>query len=193
MNLSDLHKQNIERKLVPGLLLVAEPFLADPNFSRAVIFLCEHSAEGSVGFILNKPTEYKLGDLLSESGNSDIKVRIGGPVEQETLHMLHRLPVELNGKEVLPGIYWGGVFDALGDASNNNKSIQQDLKLFIGYSGWSPLQLEHELKEGSWLIADATEKILFDTTDDMIWKAAILSLGGEFTQLINMPVNPQLN
>lgn len=193
MDFNELFRRNIAQKLAPGLLLVAEPYLSDPNFSRTVIFLCEHGDEGSVGFILNKPTQYSLGDLMEEADTMDIKVHFGGPVEEKTLHMLHRLPIVLNGTEVLPGMYWGGSFDALEDVMKYDEAGKDDMKLFIGYSGWGANQLEHEMKEGSWLIVEATEKLLFETKTDMIWRDAILSLGKDFVHLVNAPANPQLN
>lgn len=180
-------------KLDTGKLLIAEPFLADGNFSRAVILLCEHSEDGSVGFILNKATELTLGDLLPDLYTPQLPIYQGGPVQMDTLHMVHRMPVALGGNEILPGIYWGGSYEALQDVIATNNYHPEDMRLFVGYAGWSPGQLERELKEGSWLVADISEDILFETDSDHIWKQAIKLLGKGYSYLANMPLNPQLN
>ncbi|MBS1688435.1 MAG: YqgE/AlgH family protein [Bacteroidetes bacterium] len=182
-------------KIAPstGKLLVAEPFLNDPNFARSVILLCEHGEEGSVGFILNHATELTLGDLLPEMLNKDIAVYQGGPVQMDTLHMLHRMPEKLGGTEIIPGIYWGGSYDALQDIVLTNDYKPDDLRLFVGYAGWSKDQLSKELDESSWIIIDAKPGLLFETEPKDVWKEAIRTLGKEYAFIENMPVNPLLN
>lgn len=186
---------NKQTALLPkaGRLLIAEPFLTDPNFARSVILLCEHSDEGTVGFTLNRPTEHTLGDLLPELYTPLLTVFQGGPVQMDTLHMLHRTPGLFGGNEVIPGVYWGGSYEALQDAVNANACQPLDLRLFVGYSGWQPGQLQKELQDGSWIVADVPGKLLFDTDTDELWRSAIDSLGRDFAYLKNMPLNPQLN
>lgn len=193
MDFLNIHQQAEDQKLKAGRLLVAEPFLNDPNFARSVIFLCEAGDEGSIGFVLNKPTDYKLGDLLPEFNTPGLEINQGGPVQLDTLHMLHRMPGLLGGNEIFPGIYWGGSYEALQEILADEKYQEEDLKLFLGYSGWSPGQLEKEVKDGAWLITDLSEDLLFATESRQIWKNAIHLLGKEFEILANMPVNPQLN
>src|ERR1044072_6373779 len=103
--------------LVPAVcrLLIAEPFLSDPNFARSVVLLCEHGEERTVGFVVNRATELTLGDLLPESMAPGLNIYQGGPVQMDTLHMLHKMPVALGGNEIFPGIYWGGSYEALQD------------------------------------------------------------------------------
>ena len=180
-------------ELTTGKLLIAEPFLNDPNFVRSVILLCEHSEEGSVGFILNRGTELTLGDLLPDLYTPLLPVYQGGPVQLDTLHMLHRMPKAFGGNEIFPGVFWGGSYDALQDVIMNNAYQPMDLRLFVGYAGWSPGQLEKELKEGAWIVTDVSEDILFETDAERLWKQAVKSLGEEFSYLANMPLNPQLN
>jgi|SRR5690606_31351984 len=192
MNFVKLEKpKNME--LTAGKLLIAEPLLADPNFSRSVILLCDHNEEGSVGFVLNKQTQLTLGDLLPEIYSPLLNIYQGGPVQLDTLHMLHRMPVAYGGNEISPGIYWGGSYEALQESVMNNDYDPDGVRLFVGYSGWGAGQLEQELKEGSWIVTELPEDILFETDNEMIWKKAIRSLGNEFAYLENMPVNAQLN
>jgi putative transcriptional regulator len=177
-----------------GRLLIAEPFLGDTNFSRSVVLICESSETGSVGFILNHPTDLTIGDLLPELYTpSSIKIYQGGPVQVDTLHILHRLPDVLGGVEIYPGVYWGGSYEALQDLLHSTDLNPDDLRCFIGYSGWSPGQLEREMSEGSWMVSDADTHLLFDTSPKEVWKKSIEHLGKDFAYMKNLPINPQLN
>ena len=98
----------------PGILLIADPFLKDPNFLRTVVFLCEHKEEGSFGFVLNRQYENTLNELIPELDEFKLPVFYGGPVQQDTIHFLHQYPEEIpGGIEVLKGVWWGGDFDKL--------------------------------------------------------------------------------
>jgi len=176
-----------------GKLLIAEPLLGDTNFSRSVILLCEHGNEGSIGFILNHTTKFTLGDLLPELYTPQLSVYKGGPVQEDTLHMIHRMPDELGGNEITPGVYWGGSYEALQSVVIDQDYKPNDLRLFLGYAGWSPGQLDRELEEGSWIVSDISEKLLFEIEPENVWKEAIKRLGKNYAYLANMPVNPQLN
>lgn len=193
MDFFSLSKPVNTKTLAAGQLLIAEPFLADPNFSRAVILLCEHGEEGSVGFVINRPTQLSLGDLLPELYTPTLGVNQGGPVQLDTLHMLHRTPKLFGGNKIGNGVYWGGSYEALQEAVLSNSYEPVDLRLFVGYSGWSPGQLEKEVQEGSWLITDISQDILFETESKDMWKNAVKLLGREYTYLANMPLNPQMN
>ncbi len=182
-------------ELRAGRLLIAEPLLKDANFSRTVIFLCEHSNDGSVGFVLNQHTGMRLGDLVEgvpeKKGPSVYK---GGPVQPDTLHMMHRLADRLgDAKEVTGGVFWGGSFEDLCDLVVDGKVKNTDVRLFLGYSGWAPGQLEQEINEGTWLIADATEQLLFSTPHDDVWRKAIELLGKKYGHLAHIPTDPQMN
>lgn len=159
----------------------------------APLFLCEHADDGSIGFVLNQETDLLLGDILVELSASKEPIFQGGPVQNDTLHMLHRMPDILEGKEVGDGICWGGSFDALQDTILMSAHKPQSLKLFLGYAGWAAGQLQAEMDEGSWLVADATVDIVFNTPVDDIWKKAIALLGEEYRYLSQMPIDPQLN
>lgn len=193
MELLDWHKLMRADLLKSGKLLIAQPFMQDAHFSRTVVFLCEYGEEGSLGFILNQPTALNIGDLLPELYYPSLNVNQGGPVQLDTLHMLHRMPERIGGIEVDNGVYWGGSFDALQSQSSDASLNTADIMLFVGYAGWSPGQLEQEISDGSWLISDVSQHVVFDTAPEDVWKAAVLSLGKEYSHLVNMPVNPGLN
>src|SRR6187402_72073 len=100
-------------KITPekGRLLISEPFLQDPNFDRTVVLLCEHNEEGSFGFVLNKPAIVKVSDVMDELKNFEHLIYIGGPVQQDSLHFIHRNKESEKGTEVREGIFWGGNFE----------------------------------------------------------------------------------
>lgn len=193
MEFFDWHKLMRADLLKSGKLLIAQPFMQDGQFARSVVFLCEYSEEGSLGFVLNQPTSVNIGDLLPELDYPSLMVNHGGPVQLDTLHMLHRLPGSMGGVEVNSGVYWGGSFEALQLHGTVGALNTADVRLFVGYAGWSPGQLENEVKEGSWLVADVTPTLVFDTPPENVWKKAVQSLGKEYKHLVNMPVDPGLN
>jgi len=176
-----------------GKLLIAAPLLNDPNFSRSVVLICEHGEEGTMGFVLDRPTTATLGDVIPGVVTPELTVFQGGPVQLDTLHILHRPTLDLGGAEVVPGVFWGGSWEQLQDALTQHTYNPKDIRCLIGYSGWSKDQLAEEMKEGSWVVAHATEKLIFDTPAEELWKVAIATLGAEFNYLVNIPIDPQLN
>ncbi len=177
-----------------GTLLIANPFLKDPNFSRSVIFLCDHREEGSFGFVLNKKISKGLNELVPELQNFQLPVYQGGPVQADTLHFLHQYPNIIGGgEEVLKGVYWGGNFESLLINLKNKNLDTNRLRFFLGYSGWTEGQLNNEMKEQSWLTVSATRKLIFDTSPEDTWKNSLKHLGGNYEMMINFPLDPQLN
>ena len=173
---------------------MSEPYLADPNFERTIILLCEHNAEGSFGFVLNKPSQAKITDLIEGMKNFDATVYVGGPVQQDTLHYIHRLDTLEDAVEIGNGIYWGGNFEQLNLMLLSQKLTDADLKFYLGYSGWSEGQLEEELKANSWIVSDnVDEKLIFETNPEIMWQKALQAMGGRFSVYSNYPVDPRLN
>ena len=177
-----------------GILLIANPFLKDPNFSRSVIFVCEHVPEGTFGFVLNKRFPKNLNELIPDLSDIDLPVYQGGPVQLDALHFLHQYPdLITGGEEVSKGIYWGGNFESLLVHLRNNDINPGRVRFFLGYSGWTEGQLDFELKEESWLTVMATRKLIFNTKPEDIWKDALNHLGGNYKMMINFPIDPELN
>ncbi|MDP4130548.1 MAG: YqgE/AlgH family protein [Bacteroidota bacterium] len=177
-----------------GILLIADPFLKDPNFKRSVIFLCEHQSEGSFGFLLNKTYEYTLKDLVQNAEDLEIPVFFGGPVQTDTIHFLHQYPDLIQGGyEVIDGIYWGGDFEKAIELIRSGEVTPGRIRFYIGYSGWASGQLDDELKEKSWLSVKANQQLIFHKKTEEIWKEAIRQLGGNYLMMINFPTDPQLN
>ncbi len=181
--------------LIPqqGRILISEPLLSDAYFKRSVILITEHSDEGAVGFVLNKPLEIPLNEVLAGFPEFNTEVYVGGPVAKDTVHFLHTLGnLVPNSVHVKDNIYWGGEFDVLKELIIEGLVKKDQVRFFLGYSGWSPLQLEDEIKENAWLVADVdTKKVMF--ADKNIWKKTLENLGKKFKVWSNFPENPAMN
>lgn len=179
----------------PGKLLISDPFLPDPNFNRTVVLLTEHKPQvGSIGFVLNKPGEYKLDEVVDFDVVSDIPLYAGGPVQPETLHLVHKNKgLGEPDMEIMEGIYWGSNFEALKLMLENDTINPRDYRFFLGYSGWGEEQLEQELDRKSWIVTNANEDIIFPENTEQMWQAVMKAMGGNFTLLANSPEDPQWN
>ncbi len=180
--------------LAPGILLIADPFLKDPNFLRTVVFLCEHKEEGSFGFVLNRQYENSLDELIPELEGHKIPVYYGGPVQLDSIHFVHQYPNEIpGGQEVIKGVYWGGDFEAVVNFIKQGDFDSNKIRFYIGYSGWTENQLKEEMNEKTWLTVKASRKLVFHKDHTEIWKDSLKHLGGEYEMMVNFPIDPQLN
>ncbi|MEX0291560.1 MAG: YqgE/AlgH family protein [Flavobacteriaceae bacterium] len=185
----------IEIKPDKGILLIAEPTLTgDVSFNRSVVLLAEHNEEGSVGFILNKPLDYDISDLVTEI-NVPFQVFNGGPVEQDNLYFIHKVPHLIdNSIEISDGIYWGGDFDKTVDLINKRTITDKEIRFFLGYSGWASLQLDQELLSKSWIVVkNKYESDIIQKSTNAFWKEKMIELGGDYLLWSNAPENPSLN
>ncbi|WP_299014103.1 YqgE/AlgH family protein [uncultured Polaribacter sp.] len=183
-------------KLSPkkGRLLVAEPsILNDDSFNRAIILLTEHTKTNSVGFILNKPLAYSLNDLLPEI-DCTFNIYQGGPVEQDNLYFVHRIPDLLKDSvEVANGIFWGGNFEQLKKLLNDGALQESDVRFFLGYSGWDKEQLDQELQINSWFVTENNFENIFSNNEENLWKNKLLEKGGNYKLWANAPNDFNLN
>jgi len=178
-----------------GNLLIAEPsILGDVSFNRSVILLADYNSEGSIGFILNKPLDFSLKDLLPEI-EGDFKVYNGGPVEQDNLYFIHIIPDLIpNSIEISNGIYWAGDFSTVTALINENKIKPNDIRFFLGYSGWDSDQLTNELVSNTWVLTENIYKTaIIEKSDTTFWKEKMLEFGGEYSIWSNAPEDPSYN
>ncbi len=184
-------KQEILKK---GKLLLASPsILNDKSFNRSAILLTEHDENGSIGFIVNRPLDYKLNDLVPET-DCEFVIYQGGPVSPENLYFVHNVP-DLIPKsiEIANNIYWGGDFETVSDLLRKNQISENNIRFFLGYSGWDVNQLDFELdNDKAWLVIDNNYKNILSTSES-IWKNQIMLLGGKYSIWANAPKNPNLN
>jgi putative transcriptional regulator len=174
-----------------GSLLISEPFLFDPYFKRTVILLSEHNKKGSV---LNKPINLKLNDVISDFPKIDAEVYFGGPVNQNNLFYIHTVGKKITGCiEIFKGLYWGGDFDTLKFLIDTKQINSSQIRFFAGYSGWSPNQLEKEMKEKSWISTKSTIKLIMSTEQGNIWSEVLKKLGKKFEIMSKFPEDPAMN
>jgi putative transcriptional regulator len=185
----------IEYKLVspgPGKLLIAEPFMGDNNFKRSVVLITAHEPDGVVGFILNRPSDFTVDELMPDFSNVlgfSPRVYVGGPVQPDTLHFIHKLGNVLEGSmKIAPGIWWGGNAQQLSEMIKNNEVTENDIRFFMGYSGWGAAQLDLEIDEKSWIVTNSFESLIFDSeSENGFWRKIVKQLGGNYTQMANYP------
>lgn len=188
-------KNMITIKPKKGNLLIAEPsIIGDVSFNRSIVLIADHTKEGSIGFILNKPLDYTINELINDV-NVNFKVYNGGPVEQDNLYFIHKIPELIpDSIEISLGIYWGGDFNKVVDLISEGQIEESDIKFFLGYSGWSALQLEDELKANSWVVTENVyKKDIIDKDYKSFWKEKMLEFGGEYSIWSNAPENPNFN
>jgi putative transcriptional regulator len=179
-----------------GDLLIAEPaIIGDMSFNRSIVLLADHTEEGSIGFILNKPLNYNINDLVPEIGASTFKVYNGGPVEQDNLYFIHKVPKLIpDSIEISLGIFWGGDFSKVAELIAKGDIKETDIRFFLGYSGWGNNQLETELKSNSWVVTDNIyKKNIIEKNYESFWKEKMLEFGGEYSIWSNAPENPNYN
>ncbi len=185
----------IALKPTKGHLLVAEPsIIGDVAFNRSVVLLADHSETGSVGFILNKILDFSLKDLIPEL-DSEFKIYNGGPVEQDNLYFIHRVPELIPGSiEIANGIYWGGDFDIVIELISKKMINEKQIRFFLGYSGWEANQLNEELNSHSWVVVsnDNSSEVI-EKPYSSFWREKMMQLGGEYQLWSNAPENPSYN
>ncbi|MBV0913199.1 YqgE/AlgH family protein [Anianabacter salinae] len=169
-----------------GKLLIAMPGMADPRFETGLVFLCDHSDSGSMGLIVNKPTDgVAMDDLLMQLeidggiGSAGIGVHFGGPVEHGRGFVLHSSDYGANSSTLRIGDGFGmtATLDILEDIAGGRGPDR--VLLALGYAGWAPGQLEGEIRANGWLTCDATPELVFDTPDAQKWQSALKGLGVE--------------
>ena len=178
-----------------GNLLVAEPsIIGDPSFNRSVILLADYNNTGSLGFIINKPTEFFLGDFIPDI-ESKFPIYNGGPVETDNLYFIHSVPELIEGsQEIASGIFWGGNFDKVVKLIKTGLISITDVQFFLGYTGWEKEQLDQELRERTWvLIENNHQDAIIGSRHDSLWREALLELGEEYAVWSNAPENPNYN
>lgn len=176
-----------------GHLLLASPSLLDPNFRRSAVLLGEHGDEGALGLILNRPTGVTVEDAaptLEPLVEDDAVVWAGGPVQPESVLVL----AEVKDAAVVDGYVVGDVGFLRGDADMGEvaRAVRR-ARVFAGYAGWSPGQLEAELEGGDWIVAEARPDDVFASDEVDLWADAVRRKGGEYKLVATMPLDPTLN
>ncbi len=177
-----------------GKILISEPFLGDYYFKRSVVLLADHNDEGSFGLILNKPLEMKLSEVVTDFPEFDTHIYLGGPVESDNIFFIHTQGEQIEGSlEILKGIYWGGKLEVVKEMMLLKKISPSEIRFYIGYSGWSPKQLEEELKRNAWVVSRTSSNDILETNPNVLWEKSLKKLGGDYLHWPKFPVDPMHN
>lgn len=170
-----------------GSLLVATPALVDPNFRRTVVLVAEHGEAGAMGVVLNRPSETAVAEaipeLVSLAGDEE-PVFVGGPVAVDSLLALAEVEEPDDTLELVVG--------AVAFVQDPEVPARRG-RIFVGYAGWSPGQIEAELDEESWIVVPAEPDDVFSDEPDALWSSVLRRQGGPLALLSSMPPDPSLN
>jgi putative transcriptional regulator len=180
-----------------GTFLISSPRLLDPNFMHTVVLLCEHNDDGSYGLIVNRPGKLTVADLHSDNElleDREDRLWMGGPVQLETVQLLHRLGPGIPGSlHVVDDLHLGGDPAVIRRALEKRQESRELIRFVLGYSGWGEGQLEAELAEGAWVVCPAAPELVFDPRPETLWRRALKRLGGAWASLAHEPPDPTWN
>lgn len=173
-------------KFLKGQLLLDSGQLSGSFFQRTVVLICQHDAEGAFGLVLNRTTGNKVGEIIVADLPDSLKecpLYLGGPVQPNALSFLHTDSF-IPDANVLPNLSLGHSLDALVDVGESF-SPEKKVKMFAGYAGWSPGQLENEMKRKAWLTYPASLELVFQTPPDKLWQTVLQRKGGWKNKLLS--------
>jgi putative transcriptional regulator len=174
-----------------GQLLIAGPGLVDPNFFRTVVLIVEHSDEGALGLVLNRPSETAVGEAVSELDellDPDEPLYIGGPVQPSSLIIL----ADFEDAEEAALVAFDEVGVVAGGADQTPPAVKQS-RAFVGHSGWGPGQLNGEIDRGDWILEPAVREDAFTDEPLGLWEAVLTRKGGSYALIARMPPDPSVN
>lgn len=183
-----------KRKSLKGQLLLDSGQLQGSFFQRTVVLVCQHDAEGAFGLVLNRPTSNPAGEMISGDFPEALKscpLFVGGPVQPAALSYLHS-DMFLSQDNVIPNLVLGHSLEALVEIAASFSPNNQ-VKLFAGYAGWSPGQLDDEMKRKAWLTHPASLELVFDTDPADLWAKILRQKGGQYRLLAQSPEDLSLN
>ena len=184
---------NSIKKPHQGILLISEPSLRDFYFRQSVILLAEHNEEGSFGVIINKPIETRVKDVIMNFPDIDIPLYLGGPVKTDNIFFIHTKEDVDKSLKILDGLYWGGDIDVICDLLEKNLISEKEIRFFLGYSGWTPRQLDQEISENSWVLTHTTADEVINRKPENLWPGYLKNMGSDYAIWANFPADPSFN
>lgn len=175
-----------------GHLLISGGNLFDPNFRHTVVLVGEHNADGALGVVLNRPLEITVAEAVPVLGalvNPGELLFEGGPVQQSGPVLLG----EFSHPELADILVFGTVGFLVGDVPEDVRPGILRARVFAGYSGWGPGQLEGEIKAGSWILEPALPEDVFTAAPDTLWRRVLVRKGPEYQRLSRVPFDPSMN
>jgi putative transcriptional regulator len=190
--LSDIMEKRII-KPKQGIILISEPSLRDFYFRQSVVLLAEHNEDGTFGVIINKPIEARVKDVIGDFPDFDGTVYLGGPVKTDSIFFIHTLDEIEDAMPIMEGLYWGGNIDAIRDRILTGTLREEDIRFFVGYSGWNPSQLDAEIKEKSWVLSHTTAEEVIKHKPERLWSDYLKNMGKDYAIWANFPADPSFN
>jgi putative transcriptional regulator len=175
-----------------GQLLIAGPGLVDPNFWRTVVLIVEHSDEGALGLVLNRPSETTVGEAISELQqllDVDDPLYVGGPVQPSSLIVL----AEFEQPDDAALIAFDDVGVLAGGAEDDPATGLRRSRAFVGHSGWGPGQLDSEIERDDWILEPARPEDAFSAAPLDLWESVLTRKGGSYALVARMPPDPSVN
>lgn len=188
-----LAEQDVASSPAPGMFLVAAPKMRDPRFKQSVILLVEHSAEGSLGFIVNRRTDMTVSDAfpeLDQHAELEHALYFGGPVQPSRITYVYSDADQIPEQKIINGVYWGTSYESLKDILN--RKDRDTLRIFFGYAGWGPGQLEFELSLGDWQLFPASTDHIFSKNSKHLWHLLNRKRTGVITRRSNIHLRSYL-
>jgi len=177
-----------------GDILIAKPFLQDGHFKRSVLYLCEHNSEGSLGFVINKSHGLLLRDIFPHLKNGNFPLFDGGPVSPNQLFYTHTLGSKLSDSQhVTDNVYWGGNFFQLSEMIEKGEVTSNEIRFYIGYSGWGAEQLTAEIDNDMWFIKPADYHKLMQINPDDLWGEELVKINPGYKAFTDFSFDPSLN
>lgn len=175
-----------------GCILISDPFLDEDFFRRSVILLCEHSSDGSFGFVLNNLLDIDLHEIDENFPNINAVISVGGPVETESIYYIHSFgSIISESTPINDELSIGGNFEQIKSLLLENDKNRFKIRFFLGYSGWDKLQLSREMKENSWIVAkNISNKEILAIPKKDFWQMCIEKQGDRFKTISKFPINP---
>lgn len=176
-----------------GIILISEPSLQDYYFKQSVVLLAEHNAEGTFGVIINKQLEARLTDVVKEFPGIDFPVYLGGPVKTDNVFFVHTRPDIPGSMRVMHGLYWGGDVNLIRAMMERGELDENQIRFFVGYSGWDPHQLDREISENSWVLSHTTAEEVINPHPETLWGSYLKNMGKDYAIWANFPPDLTLN
>ena len=183
-----------ESTSLKGQFILDNGRLRGSFFHRTVILICQHDSEGAFGLIINRATKNKVGDALVAKLPETVKeeaLYLGGPIQPQALSFLHHESYLPDGN-VMPNLSVCHSLDSLIEIADSYSTTQR-LKIFAGYAGWSPGQLDDEMKRDTWMTHPASLDLIFHPQPDTLWQAILRGKGWKYKLIADAPEDPSWN
>jgi putative transcriptional regulator len=176
-----------------GIILISEPVLSDYYFKQSIVLLAEHNDEGTFGVIINKPMEARVSEVLKDFPDFNMPVYLGGPVKTDSIFFIHRKSDVERSLQIMQGLYWGGDIDVIREMMIQGTIAEDDIRFYIGYSGWNPNQLDREIREKSWVLSHTSIAEVINRHPERLWSDHLKNMGKDYAIWANFPSDPSLN